>query len=92
MVILDAPILSFNNGISLTKDNQSINAYYAKFNSNGICQFANKMSGISEVDALNLTVDDLGDFYITGRFLDSFSILNINLASRGLLGRLYSLF
>ena len=52
-----SPILTFNNGISLTNTYSSSDAYFSKYNSNGICQWAEKIEGIDKEIAKSITVD-----------------------------------
>lgn len=70
-----SPTLYFNNGVSL-KINNSDDVYIAKYNSNGICQWAQEMSGAGDEYNLSLTLDYSGNIYGTG-FFDS-PTLNFN--------------
>ncbi|MCX6154061.1 MAG: SBBP repeat-containing protein [Candidatus Kapabacteria bacterium] len=67
--------ITFNNGIYLYNTG-SYDAYIAKYNSNGICQWAQKVSGTSEDYCKSIKVDASGNIYIAG--YSSSSTLNFN--------------
>jgi len=67
--------LSFNNGISLTNSGGD-DGYLAKYNSDGICQWAEKIAGSSQESITTIKSDDLGNIYIIGHF--NSQVLNFN--------------
>ncbi len=63
----DSPTINFNNGISLTNSGES-DAYIAKYNSAGICQWAEKIAGINADNGIGIVLDNMGSIYIIGDF------------------------
>lgn len=63
----DSDTTNFNNGKSLSKSG-SEDAFVAKYNSNGVCQWADKIYGSGSELATALTIDDFGDIYLLGEF------------------------
>jgi hypothetical protein len=73
----DSPSLNFNNGITLSNSNRS-DSYFAKYNSNGICQWAEKISGSDIDDAYSIAVDSSDNIYLTGNFSSPTIMFNNN--------------
>jgi len=71
----NSPKLNFNNGIFLSK-NGTTNSFIAKYNINGICQWAENISGPNSNEAIGLAIDSEANIYITGYFTSS--TLNFN--------------
>ena len=67
--------LSFNNGITLNNGG-TYDAFIAKYNSSGLCQWAEKISGTDSEVAKSITSDVQGNIYIAGSFTSS--VLNFN--------------
>ncbi len=68
-------IISFNNGISLSNSG-SLDIFIAKYNSAGLCQWAQKIYGSSAEYSYSLAVDKNNDIFVTGYY--SSSTLNFN--------------
>ena len=69
--------LNFNDGISLTNSNTgSFDGYIAKYNTNGTCQWAQKIGGTESDEVWNVSVDRFGDIYVAGDFRSSLLSLN----------------
>ena len=62
-----SPILNFNNGKSLINIGGP-NSYFASYNSNGICQWAEKISENSNNFSFDLELDGKNNIFIVGRF------------------------
>jgi hypothetical protein len=60
--------ITFNNGIVLNKKNSVTDAYIAKYNSSGICQWAEKITGQIGSFIKSMVVDDSSNVYISGYF------------------------
>jgi len=76
--------LNFNNGIFLNNSGE-YDGFLAKYNSDGICQWAEKIYGPLVEYVWNLDLDNYGNIYIVGRF-ESLNISfnnNINLNNNG---------
>ncbi len=72
--------LYFNNGIMLNKiDSTFYEAYYAKFNSDGICQWAKIITGIGSESTHSIAVDVNGFIYIAGSFTCPLLSINNNI-------------
>ncbi|HPI19697.1 MAG TPA: SBBP repeat-containing protein [Candidatus Kapabacteria bacterium] len=72
--------LYFNNGIMLNKiDTLQQDAYYAKYNSEGICQWAKIITGNGSVDVGGISVDNYGYIYIAGNFFCPILSINNNI-------------
>jgi hypothetical protein len=67
--------LNFNNVISLINSGSS-DGYIAKYNSNGICQWAEKISGSSYDNANSIVVDENGNIFVSGAYESG--LLNFN--------------
>lgn len=67
--------LSFNNGITLSGDGSG-DLFLAKYNSNGVCQWAQRITGPGADIASKLVVDNIGNIYFTG--YSSSSYVNFN--------------
>lgn len=61
------PTLTFNNLIELTNSG-SFDAFFAYYNSKGVCQWAEKISGIGEEKANSIVADLVGYLYIVGYY------------------------
>lgn len=59
--------LTFNNGVSLP-GSFGEDAFFAKYNSNGVCQWAQKLSGNSSDGVKTIAIDATGNIYIGGYF------------------------
>ncbi len=57
----------FNNGKILTNDGEW-DAYIAKYNSSGICIWAEKIAGIKSDYSNRIDIDNKGNVYVIGRF------------------------
>ena len=68
----------FNNGIFLTRDNfNSVDIFLAKYNENGLCQWAEIISGDNGIDrSSDISVDKNSNIYVTGSF--NSQVLNFN--------------
>ena len=68
------PKLEFNNGISATKEYiYDVDIFIAKYNNNGVCQWAQAILGSGDNSAINnycesIAVDANGNVYIAGHF------------------------
>ncbi len=71
-----SPTLSFNNGVSITNSGTNYDVYIAKYNSNGLCQWARRVGGDGDDYAFSIAVDNSGNVYVAGCFLSS--TLNFN--------------
>jgi len=63
----ESPILSFNNGITLSNNN-SYDLFIAKYDPYGQCQWAERIVGTDDEYVLNLSVDSRSNVYIGGFF------------------------
>ena len=61
---------NFNNG-KILKSNTSNDVYLAKYNSNGICQWATSIRGFNDEFIKNLTLDNFGNIFVAGYFASS---------------------
>jgi hypothetical protein len=80
----DTPIITFNNGISLNNSGGD-DGFIAKYNVNGICQWAQRIGGSNDEYVLNMAVDKNANVLITGSFTSSTVIFNnaISLMNNG---------
>ncbi|NLO18341.1 MAG: T9SS type A sorting domain-containing protein, partial [Ignavibacteria bacterium] len=62
--------LIFNNGISLAKSGD-LDGYIAKYNSDGICQWAEKIAGTNIEYARSISTDANANIYVAGYFKSS---------------------
>ena len=71
-------ILNFNNNISLNNSSSDYTSdiFFAKYDINGNCQWAELISGSLNDNTYNLTIDDHSDIYISGDFQSN--LLNFN--------------
>ena len=78
-------ILTFNNGITLSNSGSS-DAYIAKYNSSGVCQWAKKIAGTSWDEARSIITDANGNVYVAGDFKSDSLIFNngITLSNSGI--------
>ncbi|HPO64079.1 MAG TPA: hypothetical protein PK762_13455 [Candidatus Kapabacteria bacterium] len=70
----ESSVLNFNNNISLSNSGGR-DGFFVKYNSNGVCQWAEKIAGASYDGITCLAIDDLY-LYIGGSF--SSQVLNFN--------------
>ena len=63
----DSPMLAFNNGITLSNSGD-YDGYIAKYNSDGVCQWAEKIAGTDGDYARSISTDLSGNVYVTGYF------------------------
>ena len=75
----NSSIVNFNNGISLANSGYE-DAYIAKYNSNGICEWAQKIAGAGFDEASGIAVDAKGSFYVSGNYYNSSLYLNNNIS------------
>ena len=68
--------LYFNNSKTLTNSTSSYDAYIAKYNSSGVCQWAQKISGTDDEYSRSIAVDDSGNVYIAGNYNSSLLTFN----------------
>jgi hypothetical protein len=59
--------LTFNNGLNLTKSS-TFNGYIAKYNPDGKCQWAEKITCLKSARLYDIKADRTGFLYITGKF------------------------
>ncbi|NLO20003.1 MAG: hypothetical protein GX121_09080 [Ignavibacteria bacterium] len=80
----DSPTLTFNNGIILANSGVD-DGYLAKYNSDGVCQWAEKIAGTSYDYAVSTRTDESGNVYVAGIFGSPTLIFNngIILANSG---------
>lgn len=78
--------LTFNNSITLTKSTSGYDAFLAKFNSAGLCLWAQKLTGTGDEYSSGIATDYNGNVYITGYFNSTTLTLNnsVNLANYGI--------
>jgi len=67
--------VEFNNGISL-ENLSDYDAFIAKYNSEGICQWAERIYGNYDVFILSLEVDNNNNVYLAGQSLSSILYFN----------------
>ncbi|HPI21434.1 MAG TPA: SBBP repeat-containing protein, partial [Candidatus Kapabacteria bacterium] len=66
----------FNNGINLTKEGQyTTHLFLAKYNTSGVCQWAEKTSSQTNTEVTSLKADNNGSVYFTG---STFSPIQFN--------------
>lgn len=59
----------FNNGIQIINEMSERNVYLAKYNSNGVCQWAERIAGDKNDYVQSITIDNNGSIYLTGNFV-----------------------
>ena len=59
--------INFNNGKYLTNSGYG-DGYIAKYNSSGICQWADKISGNYHEGVATISIDDFDNIYVSGNF------------------------
>ncbi|NLO18798.1 MAG: hypothetical protein GX121_02795 [Ignavibacteria bacterium] len=62
--------LSFNNDITLLNSGSG-DAFIAKYDSDGVCQWAEKIAGSGEDQALSINIDANGNVYVVGSYKSS---------------------
>jgi len=73
----DSGIITFNNGITISKSGYYKNVYITKYNSNGICQWAEKIAGTEHKDLVSsISTDAKGNVYLAGDFYSATLIFN----------------
>lgn len=60
--------LTFNNSITLSNSGYGKDGYIAKYNSNGVCQWAEKIGGTDWDAVRSITIDANGDVYVAGYY------------------------
>jgi hypothetical protein len=73
---LSTSIVPLNNGITLPITN-SIAAFLAKYDANGLAQWATKIDGIGADNGYSVTTDSIGNVYIAGNYNNT-SIVTLN--------------
>ena len=66
----DSPMLAFNNGITLSNSGD-YDGYIAKYNSDGVCQWAEKIAGKGYDYVFSISTDINGNVYVAGYFKSS---------------------
>ena len=72
-------VLYFNNNISIKNSNSNgmtADAFISKYNSNGDCQWAEKIAGTDHDIATSIALDSTGNLYVVGTFGSEKLILN----------------
>jgi hypothetical protein len=62
----------------------NFDVFIAKYNSNGIAQFVQQVSGLSTQDGQGIAVDASGNIYLTGGFTNTATFGSISITSAGL--------
>jgi hypothetical protein len=61
--------LNFNNNISITNKNLGFyNAFFAKYNNDGLCQWAESINGYSQIEISGIEIDSHNDLIVAGQF------------------------
>ncbi len=63
----ESPTLTFNNEITLSSSGSS-DGYLAKYNTDGVCQWAEEIAGTGFVEANSISTDANGNVYVAGRY------------------------
>ncbi len=71
--------INFNNGISIDTGN-SYDIYLAKYNSNGLCQWAQRIWGDSQEESSDMAIDSEGNIYLIGSFTSTQINFNNNIS------------
>lgn len=76
--------LNFNNGYTINNSGSN-DGFLAKYNSNGMCQWAQRIAGTNSDFAYGIDLDNLGNIFICGNFSSSSLLFNngISLSNSG---------